>query len=99
VGGARKLVAFLAGASGVVVSDVRGSRSGEVNMDVGRGYCGLGGNNKVGEGLGGVDGDGEGGGGEVHERGESCISSQESSSLRSSTSQRCFATFLCVWQA
>ncbi len=49
-----------------------------------------------GGGLGGVDGggEGEGGGGGVQERGESWIPSPESSSLRSSTSQRRLAAFL-----
>jgi hypothetical protein len=56
----------------------------------------LGGNGRIGGGLGGVDGDGEGegGGGGVQERGESWIPSPESCSLRSSTSQRRLAIFL-----
>ncbi len=56
----------------------------------------LGGDDRVGEGLGGVDGVGEGecGGRGVHERGESCISSPESSSLSSSTLKRRLAAFL-----
>ncbi len=54
------------------------------------------GDGRIGGGLGGVDGDdeGEGGGGGVQERGESWIPSPESSSLRSSTSQRSLAAFL-----
>ncbi len=56
----------------------------------------LGGDDRVGEGLGSVDGvgEGEGGGRGVHERGDSCTSSPESSSLSSSTSQRRLAAFL-----
>ncbi len=56
----------------------------------------LGGDDRVSGGLGSVDGDGEGegGGGGVQERGESCISLPESSSLSSSTSRRHLAAFL-----
>jgi hypothetical protein len=57
----------------------------------------LGGDDRVGGGRGGVDGDGEGegegGGRGVQERGESCISLPESSSLSSSTSRRLLAAF------
>jgi hypothetical protein len=52
------------------------------------------GRNKGGEGLSGVDGDEENGGGDGQERGDSSISPSESSSLRSSTSQRRLAAFL-----
>jgi hypothetical protein len=53
----------------------------------------LGGYDRVVGGLGGVDGEGKGGGGGVQERGESCISLPESSSLSSSTSRRRLAAF------
>ncbi len=83
IGVERVPIASEAGVPGVADSNSSGSCCGE---SAGR--------NKGGEGLGGVDGNEENGGGGVQERGDSSISPSESSSLRSSTSQRRFAAFL-----
>jgi hypothetical protein len=83
------LIASVAGVPGVADSNSSGSRCGE---SAGRNKGVLAGDD--GEGLGGVDGDEENGGGGVQERGDSSISPLESSSLRSSNSQRRLAAFL-----
>ncbi len=89
IGVERVLIVLVSGVPGVADSDSSGSRCGE---SAGRNKGVLDGDD--GEGLGGVDGDEEDGGGGVQERGDSSISPLESSSLRSSTSQRRLAAFL-----
>ncbi len=82
-------IASVAGILGIADSNSSGSRCEE---SAGRDEGVLAGDD--GEGLGGVDSDEEDGGGGVQERGDSSISPSESSSLRSSTSQRRLAAFL-----